>query len=154
MSIVSVPSLYRGRRHSVAVPLIPPPDGETFEGGYRIERNPITGGARLIPPPPGTGIFTHTYSSETHRKKSFSIFPSPAKMSLTKLCLGGNNLYKTSLFPPRKSWVSDIPAGDGNIDKLFLRCTDTYFTQICIGMHARILRGKMVKECDETPEGS
>ncbi len=28
-----------------------------------------------------------------HRKKSFSIFPSPAGMSLTKLSLGGNNLY-------------------------------------------------------------
>merc|ERR1719193_2546990 len=40
----------RGRRHSVAVPLIPPPDGERFEGGYHIERNPITGGARLVPP--------------------------------------------------------------------------------------------------------
>jgi hypothetical protein len=25
-----------------------------------------------------------------HRKKSFSIFPSPARMSLTKLSLGGN----------------------------------------------------------------
>ena len=39
-----------GRRHSVAVPLIPPPDGERFEGGYHVERNPITGGARLVPP--------------------------------------------------------------------------------------------------------
>ena len=39
-----------GRRHSVAVPLIPPPDGEKFEGGYHIERNPITGGATLCPP--------------------------------------------------------------------------------------------------------
>jgi hypothetical protein len=47
----------RGRRHSVAVPLIPPPDGETFEGGYRIERNPITGGARLVPPPSGLTVF-------------------------------------------------------------------------------------------------
>ncbi len=25
----------------------------------------------------------------------------------------------TSLFPPRESLVSDIPAGDGNIEKLF-----------------------------------
>jgi hypothetical protein len=33
-----------------------------------------------------------------HRKKSFSIFPSPAGMSLTKLSLGGNNLYMTPLF--------------------------------------------------------
>ena len=42
-----------GRRHSVAVPLIPPPDGERFEGGYHVERNPITGGATLVPPPSG-----------------------------------------------------------------------------------------------------
>ncbi len=41
-------------------------------------------------------------------------------MSLTKLSLGGNNLYMTPLFPPRESLVSDIPAGDGNIEKLFL----------------------------------
>jgi len=39
-----------GRRHSVAVPLIPPPDGEKFEGGYYVERNPITGGAKLVAP--------------------------------------------------------------------------------------------------------
>lgn len=63
----------RGRRHSVAVPLLPPPDGEKFAGGYQIQvwdsqniledvirhfyflqRNPITGGARLLPP---TGWF-------------------------------------------------------------------------------------------------
>ncbi len=43
-------------------------------------------------------------------------------MSLTKLSIGGNTLYMTSLFPPRKSLVSDILAGDGNIEKLFLRC--------------------------------
>jgi hypothetical protein len=58
-----------------------------------------------------------------HRKKSFSIFPSPAGMSLTIFSLGGNNLYMTSLFPPRESLVSDIPAGDGNIEKLFVRCS-------------------------------
>ena len=39
-----------GRRHSVSIPLIPPPDGEEFEGGYKIERNPINGAARLIHP--------------------------------------------------------------------------------------------------------
>jgi len=54
-----------------------------------------------------------------HRKKGFSIFPSPAGMSLTKFFLGGNNLYMTSLFPPRESLVKDIPAGEGNIEKLF-----------------------------------
>ncbi len=36
-------------------------------------------------------------------------------MSLTKLSLGGIIL----LFPPRKSLVSDIPAGDGNVANLF-----------------------------------
>jgi hypothetical protein len=56
------------------------------------------------------------------RKKSFSIFLSPAGMSLTKLSLGGKNLYVTSLFLPRESLVSDIPAGDGNIVKLFSQC--------------------------------
>jgi hypothetical protein len=40
-------------------------------------------------------------------------------MSLANLSLGGNNLYMTSLFLPRESLVSDIPAGDGNIEKLF-----------------------------------
>ena len=45
-----------GRRHSVAVPLIPPPDGEKFEGGYHVERNPLTGGAKLVPPPGGKQI--------------------------------------------------------------------------------------------------
>jgi hypothetical protein len=40
-------------------------------------------------------------------------------MSLTKLSLGGNNdgIYK--LFSPRESLVSDISAGDGNIEKFF-----------------------------------
>ncbi len=60
-------------------------------------------------------------TTDLHRKKSFSILSSPAGTSLTKLSLGGNNFYMTSLFPPR---VSDIPAGDGNLKKLSLRCTD------------------------------
>ncbi len=59
-----------------------------------------------------------------HRKKSFSIFPSPAGMALTKLSLGGNNDVIYKLFPSRESLESDIPAGDGNIEKLFLRCRD------------------------------
>ncbi len=43
-------------------------------------------------------------------------------MSLTKLSLDGNydDIYK--LFLHRESLVSDIPAGDGNIEKLFLQC--------------------------------
>jgi hypothetical protein len=41
-------------------------------------------------------------------------------MSLTELSIGGKNLYMMSLFPPREILVSDIPAGDRNIEKLFL----------------------------------
>jgi hypothetical protein len=65
-----------------------------------------------------------------HRKKSFSIFPSPAGMSLTKHSLGGNYDVIYKLFLLRESLVNDIPAGDGKIEKLFLRCIasfeDTY----------------------------
>ncbi len=64
-----------------------------------------------------------------HRKKSFSIFPSPAGMSLSKLSLGRNNSYMTSLFPTRESLVSDILAGGGNIKKLFLRCNVHFVVQ-------------------------
>ncbi len=51
--------------------------------------------------------------------KSASPFLSTPGMSHTKLSLGGNNLYITSIFPPRESLVSEILAGDGNIEKLF-----------------------------------
>jgi hypothetical protein len=52
-------------------------------------------------------------------KKSFSIFPSPAGMPLTKLSLGGNYDVIYKLLLPRESLVSDIPAGDENIEKFF-----------------------------------
>ncbi len=54
-----------------------------------------------------------------HCKKGFPIFPSPAGMSLTKLSLDGNYDVIYKLFLHRESLVSDIPAGDGNIEKLF-----------------------------------
>ncbi len=57
--------------------------------------------------------------NRVHRKKSFSIFPSTAGMSLTKLSLGGNNDVIYKLFPPGENLVCDIPAEDGNIEKLF-----------------------------------
>jgi hypothetical protein len=44
-------------------------------------------------------------------------------MSLTELSVGGNNDVINKLFPLRESLASDIPAGDGNIEKLFLRCS-------------------------------
>jgi hypothetical protein len=40
-------------------------------------------------------------------------------MSLAKLFLGGNYDIIYILFLPRESLVSDNPAGDGNIEKLF-----------------------------------
>jgi hypothetical protein len=40
-------------------------------------------------------------------------------MSLTKLSLGGNYDVIYKLFLPRESLVSDIPAGYGNIEKLY-----------------------------------
>jgi hypothetical protein len=40
-------------------------------------------------------------------------------MSFTKLSHGGNNDVIYKLFPRRESLVSDIPAGDGNIEKSF-----------------------------------
>jgi hypothetical protein len=43
------------------------------------------------------------------------IFPSPARMSLTKLFLP----EIIWLFPPRESLLSDISAGDGKINNLF-----------------------------------
>ncbi len=46
------------------------------------------------------------------------VFLSLAGMSLTELYLAGNNF----IFPARESLISDIPAGDGKIDSLFLQC--------------------------------
>jgi hypothetical protein len=40
-------------------------------------------------------------------------------MSLTKLSLGRNYDVIYKLFLPRESLVSDMPAGDSNIEKLF-----------------------------------
>jgi hypothetical protein len=61
-----------------------------------------------------------------HHKKNFSIFPSPAGMSLTKLSMGENNDVIYELFPPRESLVSDITVRDGNIENQ--RCMHWTFT--------------------------
>ncbi len=52
--------------------------------------------------------------------KRLAIFPYPAGMSLTKLSLAG-----ITKFPARESLVSDIPAGDGKIAKLFYSGTSS-----------------------------
>ncbi len=48
-------------------------------------------------------------------KKRLAIFPSPARMSLTKLSLAGKSL----IIPGQGEFVCDIPAGDGKIANLF-----------------------------------
>jgi hypothetical protein len=57
-----------------------------------------------------------------HSKKKVREFPVPSRNVTTKLSLGGNNDVITELFLPRGSFVSDIPAGDGKLVNLFLRC--------------------------------
>jgi hypothetical protein len=85
----------------------------------------------------GKGILWRVSVSITV-KRSFSIFPSPAGMSLTNLSLGRKSLFygahskkKVIDFPvPSRDvtyqtltkLVSDIPAGDGKIINLFLQC--------------------------------
>jgi hypothetical protein len=58
-----------------------------------------------------------------HRKKKVREFPVPSRDVTTKLSLGGNNDVIPALFLPRGSLVSDIPAGNGKLGNLFLRCT-------------------------------
>ncbi len=50
-------------------------------------------------------------------------FPVFSRDVTIKLSLRGNNDVITELFLPRGSLVSDIPAGDGKLVNLFLRCT-------------------------------
>ncbi len=57
-------------------------------------------------------------------KKKVGEFPVPSRDVTTKLSLGGNNDVITELFLPRRSLVSDIPAGDGKLVNLFLRCRE------------------------------
>jgi len=61
--------------------------------------------------------------SKPHRKKKVRRFPVPSQDVTTKLSLDGNNDVITELFLPRGSLVSDIPAGDGKLVNLFLRCS-------------------------------
>ncbi len=57
-----------------------------------------------------------------HHKKKVREFPVPSEDVTTKLSLGGKNDVITELFLPRGSLVSNIPAGDGKLMNLFLRC--------------------------------
>jgi hypothetical protein len=63
-----------------------------------------------------------------HRKKKVPEFPVPSRDVTTKLSLGGNNDAVTEIFLSRESLVSDIPAGDGKLVNLFLRCMNLRVT--------------------------
>ncbi len=65
-------------------------------------------------------------------------------MSLTKLSLGGNYDVIYKLFLAWESLVSDIPAGDGNIEKLFLRCMSLVVGAWYGGMADKSLEGGCV----------
>jgi hypothetical protein len=58
-----------------------------------------------------------------HLKKKVREFPVPSRDVTTKPSLGGNNDVITELFLSRGSLVSDLPAGDGKLVNLFLRCS-------------------------------
>jgi hypothetical protein len=80
-------------------------------------------------------------------KKRLSIFLSPARKSLTKLSLAGNNL----IIPGQGELVNDIPAWDGKLASLFLQYTsynsakklitdqqDLYLVQKILGLDSNI----------------
>ncbi len=71
----------------------------------------------------GCALNTQLSGTYIHRKKKVREFPVPSRDVTTKLSLGGNNDVTTELFLHRGSLVSDIPAGDGKLVNLFLRCT-------------------------------
>ncbi len=83
-------------------------------------------------------------------KKTVREFPVPSRDVTTKLSLGGNNDVITELFLPRESLVSDIPAGDGKLVNLFLRCmaiqkflADKILQKNCLeNVIIRVLAGK------------
>jgi hypothetical protein len=55
-------------------------------------------------------------------KKGYHFFPSPARMSLTKLSQGGNNF----IIPDQVELVSDILAGDTKNDNLFYSVSNVF----------------------------
>jgi hypothetical protein len=68
----------------------------------------------LYNPRPGELILL-PLSTKLHCKKRLVIFPSLAGMSLTNVSLSRINKVN----PRQGELVSDIPAGDGKIDKVF-----------------------------------
>ncbi len=72
-------------------------------------------------------------------KKAFQYSRPQPGCHLPNSPLGGTNDVINKLFRPRESLVNDIPAGDGNIEKPFLRCSESFD------------RGLMMKIVDSLP---
>ncbi len=70
-------------------------------------------------------------------------FPVSSRDITTKLSLGGNYDVITELFLSRGSLVSDIPAGDGKLVNLFLRCSHTY-TEFRWGQLMQVIPNKLI----------
>jgi hypothetical protein len=64
--------------------------------------------------------------ASSYTVKKLSDIPVPSRHVTTKLSLAGNNDVIYKLFLPRESLVSDIAAGDGKLDNLFLRCMQKF----------------------------
>jgi hypothetical protein len=88
-----------------------------LEEGVGVGQQPVVNPMNLIPP--------YECVLSVHRTKKVLEIPVPSRDVTTKLSLGGNNDVITELFLPRGSLVSDIPAGDGKLVNLFLRCVWT-----------------------------
>jgi hypothetical protein len=101
----------------------------------RQRQHPLAGSvSNFSPPPPSSHMqklrkktrqykkpwFLRNDCACIHRKKKVRKFPVPSRDA--KLSLDGNKDVITELFLPRGSLVSDIPAGDGKLVNLFLRC--------------------------------
>ncbi len=79
--------------------------------------------ARFLEPNAECLAYTkNAVSYVSYTVKKVREFPVPSRDVTTKLSLGGNNDVIIELFLPRGSLVSDIPAGDGKLMNLFLRC--------------------------------
>jgi len=67
-------------------------------------------------------ITCHPLKREVHRKKSFSIFPYPDGMSLTKLSLGGNNDAYINYSRLGRVWYVTSRLGTGISKSFFTLC--------------------------------
>jgi len=108
----------QGRRHSVAVPVIPPAPGVMFEGGYHIEKNPINGAAVLVPP---KGMRTRKSKSVSFKKKP------EKKLSLSTVEEGATNGAAADARAEKNTTGQESPrvlSVEGELEKLQIAAGD------------------------------